>query len=292
MGICYGFRARRLVHVLAALSVVAGCDSGHSGDSGSEPTRGVTRTAEPATPLSDVAASARGFPAMWTIDGSAIAVGSFARWVEGGDLRVRIRYDLTDGRVIEEAATLTPGPPLSQRSWSWTESRGDTLRHFEVDFGAGTARTQRREEGEVERDEGVVEVEPGVTFAGFGFTLALEALRDRLVDGEVVELEAVAFILGPRVVTVEISHGGVERMTMGSRELRGDRFDIVPQIPGIVDLFVEVPVTHIWLTEEAPVEFLRWEGPLVEPTDARVRVDLLPGTESGPAEPAGRAPAR
>ena len=37
----------------------------------------------------------------------------------------------------------------------------------------------------------------------------------------------------------------------------------------------------------APAGFLRWEGPIVLPTDPIVRVDLLSGEKSGPAEAAG-----
>ena len=64
-----------------------------------------------------------------------------------------------------------------------------------------------------------IDVEPGRTFAGFGFTLALSNLRKRLVHGEQVELKAVGFspfpTLRPQVVTVTISHGGVQRMKIG-----------------------------------------------------------------------------
>ena len=274
---------------VAALFAVAGCEAGGP-PAGT--TRGIGATTEPAAPLAHVAAAARGFPAMWDTSGAPLASGAFARWVEEGRLHILIRYDFEDGRIVEEAAAFAPGPPLTQSSWTWTETRdGDVVRRFEADLDAGTASAERHEEGEVEREQEAIEVEAGTTFAGFGFTLALQSLRERLVDGEVVELDAVAFAFGPRVVAVEVSHGGTEEMRMGSRVLTGDRFEIAPQIPALVDLFVEVPVTKIWLTNPTPAEFLRWEGPLVEPDDPIVRVDLLPGTESGPAQPTGRAPA-
>ncbi|HET9949649.1 MAG TPA: hypothetical protein VFQ22_12050 [Longimicrobiales bacterium] len=243
-------------------------------------------TAEPALPLTSIAAGARAFPALWDTAGERIAGGSYTQWAERGRLHVRIRYDILDGRVFVENAAFVPGPPLAQTSWSWTESRGrDTLRHFEADLEGGVARSaERNDDGEVDRDEGEIDVRPGVTFAGFGFTLALQALRERLIGGEVVPLEAVAFASGPRVVDVEVAHRGQERMRMGGLALPGDRFDIVAQIPWYFDLFVDVPTTHIWLTRGSPSEFLRWEGPLVEPGDPVVRVDMLPGAESGPAE--------
>jgi hypothetical protein len=55
----------------------------------------------------------------------------------------------------------------------------------------------------------------------------------------------------------------------------------------LAKLFVNVPDTRIWLTSPAPAGFLRWEGPIVLPTDPMIRVDLLSGEKSGPAESAG-----
>jgi hypothetical protein len=126
---------------------------------------------------------------------------------------------------------------------------------------------------------------------GFGFSLALSNLRKRLLSGEQVQLKAVGFsefpTLGPQVVTVTISHRGVQRMRMGGRSPKGDRFIIHPEIPFIAKFFVSVPETKIWLTNPAPAGFLRWEGPIVLPTDPIVRVDLLSGEKSGPAESVG-----
>jgi hypothetical protein len=50
-------------------------------------------------------------------------------------------------------------------------------------------------------------------------------------------------------------------------------------------LFITVPDTKVWLTNPAPAGFLRWEGPILLPNDQLIRVDLLPGTNSGTAEP-------
>jgi hypothetical protein len=84
---------------------------------------------------------------------------------------------------------------------------------------------------------------------------------------------------------VELSHGGIDEMKMSDRSLEGDHFVIHPKIPLIAELFVHVPDTHIWLTRP-PAGFLRWEGPVAEPGDPIIRVDLVPGAKSGPAKPA------
>ena len=74
-------------------------------------------------------------------------------------------------------------------------------------------------------------------------------------------------------------------MEMAGRRLKGDHFVVHPELPAIAKLFVRVPDTQIWLTNPAPAGFLRWEGPVAEPSDPIVRVDLLSGDESGPAQP-------
>ena len=105
-----------------------------------------------------------------------------------------------------------------------------------------------------------IDVEPGRTFAGFGFTMALKALRNWLVKGETVELRAVGFTPKPRVVSVELAHGGIDQLRMGGRLLKGDRFVIHLKIPWFASLFVDVPDTHIWLTTPPPAGFLRWKA--------------------------------
>jgi hypothetical protein len=74
---------------------------------------------------------------------------------------------------------------------------------------------------------------------------------------------------------------------MSDRLLKGDRFVVHPEIPLIAKLFVHVPDTRIWLTNPPPAGFLRLEGPMAEPSDRLVRVDLVSGIESGPAKPVG-----
>lgn len=242
--------------------------------------------------LIQIASTARGFPVLRDLDGRMLAEGDFVQWFEDGRLHLRIRYDFENGRRIEEEAVFGPSPEIVQERWSWNETReGQMIRRFEVDFRGGTARAKKRDGQEIERWSEEIDVEPGRAFAGFGFTLALKAFRERLVAGEAVELEAVGFTPDPRVVGVELSHGGLERMRMSGRMLTGDRFDIEPQIPWIADLLVDVPDTRIWLTEP-PAEFLRFEGPLLEPDDPVIRIDLLPGNSSGPAESVEAEPRR
>lgn len=237
-----------------------------------------------AVEVTQSAGTAHAYPAMRDLNGKQVAEGEFTQEIEDNLLRIRIIYDLKGGGQIEEKATFQQRPELVQKSWSWRETKGATLqREYKVDFDAGKAIARKGEKEEMKEWSEQVEIEPGRTFAGFGFTLALQNLRDRLAEGETVELKAVGFSPKPRLVTVKLSYHGLDKMKMAARELCGEHYLIQPQIPAIVKLFVKIPDTDIWLTPP-PSGFLRWQGPLVEPGDDLVRVDFSSGCESGPAK--------
>jgi hypothetical protein len=234
----------------------------------------------------EIEAALHGFPAMYDLQGKKLADGEFTQWLQNDLLHVTLSYDLGSAHHIVEKTTLRQKPRLVQEEWSWRESQGGKLlRHFELDFKSDTVIAEKATEGKTNKWVESLKIEPGRTFAGFGFVLALKSVRDRLVAGKKVELQAVGFTPKPRVVSVELSYGGLERMDMAGRTIIGDRFVIHPKVPAIAKAFVQVKDTHIWLTTPRPAGFLRWEGPLIEAGDSVARVDLLPGIHSGPAEP-------
>ena len=236
------------------------------------------------------AGAAHGYPGLYDINGKKLADSEFRQWVENNRLHVVITHKFSAEEVYEEHAQFRQQPELIQEKWSWKESKhGRSQREFAVDFLTGIASAHiRQDRKDVSKR---INIEPGRTFAGFGFSLALSNLRKRLLSGEQVQLKAVGFspfpTLGPQVVTVTISHGGVQRMRMGGRSPKGDQFIIHPEIPLFAKLFINVPDTKIWLTNPAPAGFLRWEGPIVLPDDPLIRVDLLSGEKSGTPQPAG-----
>jgi hypothetical protein len=80
-------------------------------------------------------------------------------------------------------------------------------------------------------------------------------------------------------MTVKLTFHGVGEMRMLDRTLRGEHFIIQPEIPAIARLVIKISDTHIWLTPP-PSGFLCWEGPLAEPSDPLVRVDLRQATRA------------
>jgi hypothetical protein len=232
--------------------------------------------------------AAHGYPGLCDVNGKKIADGEFRQWIENKRLHVIITYKFPDGQLYAEQAQFRQQPELIQEKWSWKESKhGKSQREFAADFLSGIASAHVEEEHKDISER--VNVEPGRTFAGFGFSIALSNLRKRLLAGEQVKLRAVGFspfpTLSPQVVTVTISHGGLDNMRMSGRLVKGDRFIIHPEVFFLARLFVDVPDTNVWLTNPAPAGFLRWKGPIALPTDPLIRVDFLSGTKSGPAQP-------
>lgn len=236
---------------------------------------------------SDVDGAAHGFPALRTLQGARLGDGEFTQWLEGGRLHLRIRYDLGSAHWIEETSVIQQEPTLVQEQWAWVETReGELQRRFQVDFLARTATAEKLEEHKIRRWSEHLDIEPGRAFAGAAWALAVRGARARLLDGETIRLQTVGFTPSPKAAVVEISHGGLDLVPMAGRTLLGDRFVIHPKIPWIVRAFVDVPDSRLWLTSPAPAAFLRFEGPLAEPGDSIIRVDLLPGEPSEKAIPA------
>jgi hypothetical protein len=247
---------------------------------------------QPERDVPEVEGSFHGYPILRDEQGRKLADGEFLQWIEKDLLRIKNTYDFGGDHRVEETADFRL-PALIQEHWSWRELRAAALqREYRVDLKSGQARAQKWEKNEMKQWREQLDVEPGRTFAGVGFTVAIKSLRPRLLRGETVELRAVGFTPKPRLVTVKVSHGGLDRMVMSGRTVTGDRFVIKPKIPAIAKLIIEAPDTRIWLTHPAPGGFLRWEGAQAEPDDPIVRVDLLPGDPSGPAEPAPSSAAR
>lgn len=226
----------------------------------------------PAVPEGD----AQAVTSLTDAQGKVLADGRYEQHVTGDVLHVEARYNFPDGRVATEKATLRLHPDVEQESWSFVETKqGDLLRSYEVDMKTGKAVATRVDQGKRWRED--VDIEKGKTFAGIGFILAVKALREKLAPGQSAEFKAVAFTPKPRTATVTITRDGPDEIHAAGHAVRGDKYTIHPEVPAIARLFVHVPDQYIWLFAGSPPAFLRYQGPMVEPDDPIIRVDLVPG---------------
>jgi hypothetical protein len=221
--------------------------------------------------------------------GAVIADGLYVQEVTGGLLKIESRFDFPDGRTIVERASLRLSPQIEQESWDWTERRaGSVVRQYEMDFRTRQAVATRVDQDKRWTEQ--VDVEPGKTFAGIAFVAVIKALRANLEPGQKVELNAVAFTPKPRVAGVDVIRVGPERVRMAGRTLSADHYTIHPRVPAIAKLFVKAPDQQVWLFGNGPAAFLRYLGPLAEPSDPMIRVDLIPARSANVGrKPSARA---
>src|SRR5438034_3980587 len=176
----------------------------------------------------------RGYPVMRDASGKRLADGNFIQWIEHDGLHVQITYVSDHGRRFEETIVMQQRPELVQTGWRWRELQGGKpIRTFEVNVATGAATAMKLENGEVKHWSDTLDVSPGTTFAGFGFTMAAKALRERLLAGETVELKAIGFTPQPKAVTVAMSYGGRDTVRMSGRTIPADHFIVHPKIPAV-----------------------------------------------------------
>src|SRR5204863_7149058 len=125
-------------------------------------------------------------------------------------------------------------------------------------------------------------------FAGIAFVVVIKSLRSELEPGGKASFKAVAFTPKPRVAPVEVIRERPDQVRMAGRTLDADRYTIHPDIPAIAKLFVTAPDQHVWLFATSPSAFLRYEGPLLEPKDPAVRIEVVRSQSPNSSPAAGR----
>ena len=231
-----------------------------------------------------------GFPALTDRQGKLLGRGRFGQRVDARGVHVTVTYDQLNGDKIEEKTLLsTTGGELAQREWSWQRtSGGQVVERYVMDFDAQEGRSLVVREGKQEQHRGKLEVVEGRTFAGIGFVFAVRNLYPRLVRGERLELEGIAFTPRPRKATVRISSAGVETVRSGGRSLRAEHIVVHPQLPKVAELFVYAPDSHLWFFRARPPEFIRAEMQMQ--SLGVVRIDSVGGDGAQAAQAAQARP--
>jgi hypothetical protein len=223
--------------------------------------------AHAATPVSEISLR------MENADGAPLGTGTVQRSREGNGLRIRTRYELTDHSRIDEEAAFLLEPHLVQQSWSWRQTRdGKLLRSYSVDFGSGQATGLKWEKGKKRTWNEHLSITPGRTFAGAGFALALEGLRDEVREGP-VRLKAVAMTPKPRVVPIQLKYAGREAGEHGAV----DHFVIHPSLGVLLQAIAHPPDFDLWLSAEEKPSLVSVRGLLLEPSDPVIRLRLQAG---------------
>jgi len=223
-----------------------------------------------------------GFPSMSDTTGRVIADGELIQERTGDRLNVKIRWAFADGREVEEHDEFRVDAILAQTRFSYVETRKESeLRRFEIDFRAGTALAEtRNEKGEMQREESKLDLPAGRSFAGYGTALAVGELS--LGPGGKDRITFVAFTPKPRGVTLDVIREQSESFTVAERPMLTDRYTLRAEIPFPVNLFVKARDAHLWFTHTPPPVLVRAEQNLAAKDDPVVVVDVTPRGKARP----------
>jgi hypothetical protein len=217
-----------------------------------------------------------GFLALRTLDGRTIADGDLYQTPRGNTVTSRLTFRFRDGSFQEETAVFTQGREfrlvrdrLVQKGPSFPRPMDMT-----VEAGGRVVVKYTDGDGEAKVEEEQMELPPDVANG-----MVLTLLKNLPPGGRPIEVAMVVPTPKPRLVTLQISRGGVDRFRVGASSRRALRYVVDVHIGGLTGAMAHVlgkdpPDTTVWiLGGEAPA-FIRSEGPMF--ADGPIwRIDLV-----------------
>lgn len=217
-----------------------------------------------------------GFLALRTLDGKTIADGDLYQTPRGNTVTSRLTFRFRDGSFQEETAVFTQGREFRLVSDRLVQKGPSFPRALDMTVEAGGRVVVRYTDGDGEEkvEEEQMELPPDVANG-----MVLTLLKNLPADGPPIEVGMVVPTPKPRVVTLQISRGGVDRFRIGAQGRRATRYVVDVHIGGLTGAMAHVlgkdpPDTQVWiLGGEAPA-FIRSEGPMF--ADGPIwRIDLV-----------------
>jgi hypothetical protein len=217
-----------------------------------------------------------GFLALRTLEGKIIADGDLYQTPRGNTITSRLTFRFRDGSFQEETVVFTQGRDFRLVSDHLVQKGPSFPRALDmrVDAGGHVVVRYTDDEGKEKVEEEQMELPPDVANG-----LVLTLLKNLPADGPPIEVGMVVPTPKPRLVTLQISRGGVDSFRIGASGRRATRYVVDVHIGGVTGAMAHVigkdpPDTMVWiLGGEAPA-FIRSEGPMF--ADGPIwRIDLV-----------------
>jgi hypothetical protein len=210
--------------------------------------------------------SAHGFLVLRGTDANVLAEGDWWQISSADRIEVHLRFRFTDGSLSHETFEVA-----QRRVWSMLTYRA--VQHgpsfprdvdARLDRQSGRYRVETKERGRAERkvDEGTIEL-PEDTYA-FGM---LAVLLKNLAPGESMMAHAVAFTPKPRVLKLDVSPDGEERVKVQGLLRKTSRYVAQAELGGALGTVASIagkqpPALHYWMAGNPVPTFVRFDGPL------------------------------
>lgn len=205
----------------------------------------------------------RGFLQLTDSGGRRIASGDFIQSHRGGEIKARTVLYFKDGSLHDETAVFTQQSTFLLKSYRLIQ-RGKAFKDdLDVSLERETGKYRVKVKGTDGREkvlEGELDLPPDV-YNGMVPT----ALKN-LTKGDRETIHVVAFTPAPRVIELEMTPAGEEKMMIGDLKKSAVHYVLKPKL-GILRLPAALlgrtpPDNHIWTVMEDVPAFVKFAGPL------------------------------
>ncbi len=215
-----------------------------------------------------------GFLSLSTPEGTPLASGDLLQVARDGSIDSRMIFHFADSSFFEEAVTFTQDGVFAMRSYHLVQ-RGPA---FDADLDATLdanghyrVRSTSHEDGKRQEGDDTLDLPADVSNG-----LPVVLLKN-LGPGETRTVHLVAFAPEPRLIGLELSPMGEQRVLIGQREETMVEYALKPQLGMLTAFFARIlgkmPAdSRVWIVTDDVPTFVRSEGPLY--TGAVWRIDL------------------
>jgi hypothetical protein len=204
----------------------------------------------------------RGFLVLRTLEGAAIAYGELRQKPTGAAIESVLALSFKDGSVREEVATFTQKEFFRLEAYRLVQ-RGPSFPRQEISFdrksGEFTAVTQAKKTDEEKTASGPLAM-PADLYNG----MALVLLKN-LPPGGRASVQLAAFTPKSRLIKMELSAEGEERVSIGGQAKKVIRYLVNLEVGGLIGALAslvgkEPPDQRYWLVAGEVPAFIRFQG--------------------------------
>jgi hypothetical protein len=209
--------------------------------------------------------SLHGFLVLSTPKDVLIASGDLLQVGRDGEVKSRLVFHFKDGSVFDETVVFTQRNVFTMQSYHLVQ-RGpvfpeDTEISLERSSGKYRVKTRARKDGREKVRDGTL-VLPLDVYNGMVLTVVKNLSRGA---GETVHM--VAFTPAPKLIKLEMTPAGEQKIEVGGIEKSATRYVLKPILGVWLKLFASLlgrmpPDNHAWIVTADVPAFVKFEGPL------------------------------
>jgi hypothetical protein len=205
-----------------------------------------------------------GFLELSRDDGTLLAHGDLLQISRNEEISSRMVFYLPSGSVFDESVTFTQQGAFTMQSYHLVQSGpafGDDIDATLTKSGKYIVRAKSHKDSRDHEYSGTLDM-PGDVYNGMVSTIA-----KNISTSEPTVVHIVIFTPEPRVVAIELTPTGTQRMNLGKHEETAVDFIVKPKLGFVLNLAAKLarklpPDTHIWIVGDGVPAFVRSAGPL------------------------------